>query len=236
LKGIVMRDIGCGKRRLLAGVLGVVLAVGFGAQGALAQSADEEDLPLETKIFRRFMKDLGMQRDGDQIEYRERAPLVVPPSRNLPPPQAGTVSSNNPAWPKDPELLQQKREAAVGTRRKTTSAAEAELEDARVLRPNELYAGRTAPGTPTATPKTPEESARALRPSELGSKGLFSGLFSTFGGSDTAQFTGEPPRENLTAPPAGYQTPSPNQPYGITASKKGQRVKPATLESRAVGN
>ena len=37
-----------------------------------------------------------------------------------------------------------------------------------------------------------------------------------FGKDDnqTAQFTGEPPRVSLTDPPAGYQTPSPNEPYG----------------------
>ena len=29
------------------------------------------------------------------------------------------------------------------------------------------------------------------------------------------QFTGEPPRASLTEPPPGYQTPSPDQPYGL---------------------
>jgi len=28
------------------------------------------------------------------------------------------------------------------------------------------------------------------------------------------RFTGEPKRTDLTAPPPGYQTPSPDQPYG----------------------
>jgi hypothetical protein len=31
-----------------------------------------------------------------------------------------------------------------------------------------------------------------------------------------AKFIAEPPRVSLTDPPAGYQTPSPNQPYGNT--------------------
>ena len=41
-----------------------------------------------------------------------------------------------------------------------------------------------------------------------------------FGGKDedAAQFTGEPPRTELTAPPPGYQTPSPDQPYGFGQS------------------
>jgi hypothetical protein len=231
-----MREIGRGKRRLLAGVLGVALAVAFGGQCALAQGTDEENVPLDTKLFRRFMKDLGMQRDGDtQINYRERAPLVVPPNRALPPPETGTVSRNNPAWPRDPEVIQRRREAAA-KRRGPRTAAEAEIEDARPLKPNEFGRGQVAVSAPATTPKTPEESARALRPSELGSKGLFGGIFSTFGSSaETAPFTGEPPRDTLTAPPPGYQTPSPNQPYGLTYDKKARSVKPATLESRAAG-
>ena len=50
-------------------------------------------------------------------------------------------------------------------------------------------------------------------------------LFGTMFGSkkeETAKFTGEPPRASLTDPPPGYQTPSPDQPYGVgkaTASK-----------------
>ena len=34
---------------------------------------------------------------------------------------------------------------------------------------------------------------------------------------EVAKFTGEPPRASLTAPPPGYQTPSPDQPYGVNA-------------------
>jgi hypothetical protein len=43
-------------------------------------------------------------------------------------------------------------------------------------------------------------------------------MFSNFfGGKDdeVAKFTGEPPRASLTEPPPGYQTPSPDQPYGL---------------------
>ena len=38
-----------------------------------------------------------------------------------------------------------------------------------------------------------------------------------FGSKDdeVAKFTSEPPRASLTEPPPGYQTPSPDQPYGL---------------------
>jgi hypothetical protein len=51
----------------------------------------------------------------------------------------------------------------------------------------------------------------------LGTKrGLFGGIFDKSDDDKAAQFTGEPPRANLTDPPAGYQTPSPNERYGQT--------------------
>jgi len=57
-----------------------------------------------------------------------------------------------------------------------------------------------------------------MSPSELGTKNPFGSLFSSFGPNkkaETAPFTGEPPRASMTEPPSGYQTPSPNYPYGM---------------------
>ena len=69
---------------------------------------------------------------------------------------------------------------------------------------------------------------------ELGSKSFFKDIFSSFSSEgETGTFNGEPVRENLTAPPAGYQTPSPSQPYGI--SPKNQKAKAVTVEDRAAG-
>ena len=74
-------------------------------------------LPLDTKLFRQLMKDLGLRRrDGSGIEYRERSPLVVPPSRNLPQPRSETAATENPAWPNDPDVKQRKLEAANAER------------------------------------------------------------------------------------------------------------------------
>jgi hypothetical protein len=41
-----------------------------------------------------------------------------------------------------------------------------------------------------------------------------------FNKEEYAAFAGEPVRENLTDPPAGYRVPSPAQPYGISPDKK----------------
>ncbi len=69
-----------------------------------------------------------------------------------------------------------------------------------------------------------------MTPSQLGYSGGLSSKM--FGGKDeeTAQFTGEPPRTSLTEPPPGYQTPSPDQPYGMTDREKALKVTDYTLE------
>ena len=223
-------------RTFAAGMLALALALGWSAGNAFAQNADDEDVPLDTKLIRQFLKDLGLRRDGEGIEYRERAPLVVPPSRNLPPPQSEAAVTNNPAWPKDPDVAQRKADA-VKKKLPNKTAADSMIEEGRPISRNELERGRVATGTTSGGSQTPEEGARRLQPSELGSKGVFGGIFSTFGPDkgETATFTGEPVRDNLTAPPAGYRTPSPNQPYGLGPKDERNERKAMTPEDRAVG-
>jgi len=214
------------------------LVVSLAAVGSAFAADEEEEVPLDTKILRQVMKDWGLRRtDEPDIEYRERPPLVLPPSRNLPKPQEETAATNSPAWPKDPDVKRRKQEAAAEKARlKGGFSAE---EQARALRPNELdQAGAKAKdGQPVVAGKTNEDTARPMLPSELGSKNPFKALFSSFNpnkGAEVAPFTGEPPRSSMTAPPVGYMTPSPNQPYGLGAQRDNYKVtKP---EDIAVGN
>jgi hypothetical protein len=216
--------------------LAVTLATVAGGTNAFAQSAaDDEDVPLDTKLMRQFLKDLGLRRDGEGIDYRERAPLVVPPSRNLPPPQSEASVTANPAWPKDPDV-QQRNVAATKKKQPNRTAAETMEAEGRPISRSELDRGKIAAGTSAnaGSPQNPDESARAMRPSELGSKSFFSDIFSSFSDKgETGTFAGEPARESLTAPPAGYQTPSPAQPYGL--GPKHAKGKAATVEDRAEG-
>ena len=77
---------------------------------------------------------------------------------------------------------------------------------------------------------------RALRPSELGtSKNIL-----TWGNlwgykPEQVPFTGEPGRAALTQPPPGYQTPSPNAPYGVGADAPAGWKVPTILD-RPVGS
>jgi len=233
-----MRERTAKRPRRAAAIAAVALATAIvlGAAGARAEDAEDENVPLDTKLWRQFMKDLGLQRDGQAaIDYHERAPLVVPPSRDLPPPRSeDEVTAKTAAWPKDPDVKRAKEHAAAEKARlKGNNSVEEQM---RALRPDELdKPGRAAKGSDAkGAGKTPEESSRPLMPSELGTKTkkLFGSIMSSFTPAqpEAEPFTGEPTRDSMTAPPTGYQTPSPNYPYGVGTQDK--RGKATTLEER----
>ena len=201
------------------------LALGAAALllAAPARAADD-DVSIDQKFMRSIMDGLGLKRDGEAtINYRERAPLVLPPSRDLPPPERGDAVTANPAWPKDPDVARRKAEAARERDRNISDEREREQNP---LRPDQLGPGARAKKKQASSDNGYQAPASGfsspLSPSELGYKGNMFGTM--FGGKkdETAKFTGEPPRASLTDPPPGYQTPSPDQPYGVgkaTAAK-----------------
>jgi hypothetical protein len=196
--------------RLAAVALGVGLVMTTGV--ARAQD-DDDDKTFEEKVIEGIMSGIGgtnMENRG--IDYRERSPLVVPPTLDLPPPENVKSEITDPNWPKDPD--EKRRKAAIKARQQSKPTPS---EAARPLTPDELNAGRTAASAakPDGDSLQPGNSAGnpMLSPSQLGYNGSFSGLF---GGNkkEEATFKGEPTRNSLTEPPPGYQTPSPNFAYG----------------------
>ncbi len=194
-----------------ASALSLVLGAAVLALSAPARAAD--DAPLDTRIMRSIMEGLGLKKDGEGINYQERAPLVLPNGRTLPPPEKSDAAANNPAWPKDPDVA--RRKAEIENERKSYTAEDVERE-ANPLRPDQLTPGGKPHNVAGQNPVTNSATiGDKLSPSELGYKG---GLFGNMFGKkdqDVANFTGEPPRASLTEPPPGYQTPSPSQPYGL---------------------
>jgi hypothetical protein len=180
------------------------------ACAATGVRAEDDDLSLDQRIMRNFLGTFGLGGGTPEIEYRERSPLVVPPKADLPPPLAdptGQVAN----WPNDPTVKRRKEEAE---RRRSGKAVYDETEDARPLRPDELEMGRVSRRGVAREATDDEKEGRPLKPSELGYRGgVFGTLFGQGKEEEAAQFTREPPRSSLTEPPAGYQTPSPNQPY-----------------------
>jgi hypothetical protein len=208
---------------VLAATVGIAASAGFLATAAHAADDDEMEL-LDTKILRGIMKGLGLKRDGEAIEYRERSPLVLPPGKELnqlPPPE--TVNAKkSPDWPDDPDLKRARQKKEAERKRKPMEPGV----DDKPLPPNKMTAEGQLP-TPTggkggeAPGRSIEGSAAPSTNSELGSKGIMSmfssGLWAPK--EEYTAFTGEPQRSSLTEPPAGYRTPSPNQPYGVGREK-----------------
>jgi hypothetical protein len=194
------------------------LVVCAAAPPARAGDDDSQDLSVTDKILKTF----GIRDPNDvqyEINYSERSPLVVPPTRDLPPPASlSTVPAPN--WPKDPDL--RKRQQAKQDDKVTPRPYDSVMESERALRPDELGVGR-----PVTPPGTPEQTS----PSKLGEKKSNWLNFDWAKKEEYGTFTGEPPRVSLTDPPPGYQTPSPDQPYGIAPDHK-NTYKPPTLGER----
>jgi hypothetical protein len=206
-----------GALRLSAVALGIGLLVTSGV--ARAQDDDEDDKTFEEKIIEGIMKGVGATNmDNSGIDYRERSPLVVPRTLDLPPPASAKAEVTAPNWPKDPDDA--RRKAMIERRKKekhdTRDAVAASRDASRVLSPSELNVARTVPSggsNHASESEQPGIGGSPLNPDQLGFEGRFSGLF---GGNktETAEFKGEPARDALTQPPPGYQTPSPNFAYG----------------------
>lgn len=211
-------------------VAGLILGVGVVGK---AHAEDDDDL-LDVRIMRNVMRGLGLKRgDEESINYRERSPLVVPPDTDfLPPPQDASAVERNPDWPQDPDV-QRVRQAAKRQKRIINWT-----DEGRALRPDELNRGvpRSGDAPRKAAATTVEDSQRVMSPTELGFKGWGS-LKRMFGGqyeNESGSFVEEPKRTELTQPPPGYLTPSPEQPYGV--GKENAKLKAANPMDHAVGD
>jgi hypothetical protein len=205
------------------------LAAALALAGVAPAAAQQADEPT---VLQRMLGKIGLlDIPEDPIEYRERAPLVVPPSTALISPNSTVdISKIDPDWPTDPEALNRRNSPAKQKkqreqdeifytgerltseqmRRGTISKQEAAKRPDYVSAGDELSQGKDR-----------------YTPSQLGFKGWFGGKQ-----DKPVVFEGEPERTRLTQPPSGYLTPSPNAPYGIVEKKK-EDHKPETLYDRA---
>ena len=194
------------------------------AAGAARAEDDEEqqqpEMSFEHKMIDGLLRGLGgenMETNRKGIEYRERSPLVIPSKLDLPPP----ASKSTPAaanWPKDPDV-QARKEAIAASQQAGPDWDEAK----RPLMPNELAKRPSSKKRSTALnddrPGMDNSNYNLMMPSQLGFKNsMMSDLFGA-GKEETAKFDKEPERSELSQPPAGYQTPSPNYAYGAGPMK-----------------
>jgi hypothetical protein len=194
--------------------LGAALAALAMCSQASVARAGGDDISSQQSFADKFWSTLGLKNPASteyEINYSERSPLVVPPTRDLPPPVSNTVTAPN--WPKDPDVARRraKKDDDAPVIRQYDAAAEAD----RALRPDELNNVSRDPRV-VAAPGTPEQSEPVNKPQ----RNLFDFSWLNPKKEEVATFTGEPPRASLTDPPPGYQTPSPDQPYGLLPEHK----------------
>jgi len=207
-------------RVLSRAALGAGLAAAIVCANTAARAGDDDDGPsMLGQILQGFgLKDPNASYAG--IDYNERSPLVVPPTRDLPAPQNASAAPA-PDWPKDQDML--RRAKAKAANKKVTPHGDYQSELSRPLRADE-YNLPNKP-TPSAAGDGDSSADSLMRdPRDRGAtKSLFRGMFSKK--NEYATFTGEPTRETLTDPPPGYLTPSPDQPYGVGQSQAQYKVK-----------
>ncbi|MGH6840614.1 MAG: hypothetical protein ACREDV_00750 [Methylocella sp.] len=178
-------------RRGFAEATAILLSVA-GFTGATPARAAED-----TSMFNSVLGFFGMQsgKEQDSIDYRARAPVVVPPRTDLPPPKEVV---RDPAWPKDPNIAAERR-AALDSRRPAPRVTP----DSRVeMSETELQQGRgpkPADGPAGECDASPETALCLSTPWKV--LGSVVNVFH----SDPVQPGPEPPRKFLTEPPAGYR-------------------------------
>jgi len=218
------------RRALIACACGALLAL-----PAVTASAQDDEDTFEQKIIKNILGGMGVDVGRPGIDYRERSPLVIPPTRDLPPPQASDASARNPGWPREPDQR-------VVVRNKPNARATANDPGTEsVLSPDELRrgtnprAGRVTDPSQTNGSIEDANVGRPLSPSQLGSSSIFNwnALMGTHL-NEQATFSGEPTRGALTQPPPGYQTPSAAFPYG-GGTDKGSGWKIPNILDRPVG-
>ena len=136
-----------------------------------------------------------------EIDYRDRAPLVLPPKMVLRQPlPAGAKRSA--AWPVDPDVVRRAKEAEDG---KIVTSLTSDRFRSRLSTKEELLAGRAAaaPADPAALPTNCSASRGReciwVRPDVLRSQGILKE-------DKTAFAVGtEPDRKYLVEPPKGYR-------------------------------
>jgi hypothetical protein len=176
------------KQILWAGALGLIALASLPPGSARAQESGDGGL------FGSIVKGLGLGGENN-IEYRERPPLVVPPGRDLPPPQApGTARSPN--WPVEPKSAEVQKK---GTQVRDLDRLPVPQ---RPAAPSIAVTNPPAPGSAAAPAPPPSEP------------GLFGKLFSSTEMPAGGAVVPVPTRKTLTEPPLDYEAPSTGQPYG----------------------
>ena len=210
------------------------VSLGLAVTAGSARAEDNDGRTMSEKISEGFYGMIrGTNMDNRGIDYRERSPLVVPPTLDLPPPAASSgVAQQIANWPKDHN--KQTRKAVIAAKKKNAPpVARVQVTAAGTAPSASNIAPPVAPqDTPAAGTTRPayasDRNGTALtdpvydKPGDLFTGGAADlansiGIGNLFGDSKTLappEPGTEPARQALTQPPVGYQTPSTIYAYG----------------------
>jgi hypothetical protein len=178
--------------------------------------------------FGRLLLGLPTTETKEPIDYRERAPLVVPPTQNLRPPAPPTAPDQRRAnWPQDPDVVA-RRKAAEDARRPASfdTVVGRDTEITRRMTLQEVRAGRIAgaevPRVPSAS-ISPDRSGVESQHNTLAGATMLRDMDRRDAANaqrDAELGRAEPRREFLTDPPSGVRRPADNAAF--RASREGR--------------
>jgi hypothetical protein len=143
----------------------------------------------------------------------------------LPPPlDPNAMRQKNPDFPTDPEIRADQKRKAAKKKKGTRTIADDPFFGGRVLRGDELRPvtprgnrGRVADGDKDNPDGAPNRQFEVP---------VMSNIFGGKKKEEPVRFTGEPERQSLTQPPAGYLTPSTSAPYGVVGREDQEKEAP----------
>ena len=209
-----------------------ILAAGLALAAPLASAPAQAQGLLD---IGRFLLGIPAE-EKPPIDYRERAPIVVPPSTNLrPPAEGGGPEQRRANWPQDPDALA-RRKAAEDARKPvmvdSVTGREPGLTNRRMT-PEQIREGRIAGAEVPVVPRQPIMNDRD-RHNVMGGLTTLREMDQKTAASAGASGDldrGEPSREFLTDPPTGLRKPADNAAFKATREGEvGPRKDPSPLD------
>ena len=178
------------------------------SMGGISHAAAQEGL-----LIRNIFGSLGIfPEEKAEIDYKERAPIVVPKdTTRLRTPETSAAHTRSSQWPVDPDIEDRKRELAK--RNQTIiPALKADPSEGGRLSVGDMARGRAQRGAVIGEAPTPRNDRDGVRiqPDEWAAQ-------SKQATAPTYAPGTEPPRQYLTDPPKGLRTPSASAPMAKTS-------------------
>jgi len=184
-----------------------IARIGLVAAGLTAVALMTSAQAQEGELVKKLLSGIGVvPEERDPIEYRERAPLVLPPRMDLrDPAQPGSAAARNPQWPNDPDVAERRRRDAEARTPISESDRNRMNGKNNRLSIEEMRAGRRAGAEVPTAPVSRSDNAHWINPDVLRAQEAQGRTSQVAGGDDST-------RRSLTDPPSAYRRSATGQP------------------------